>query len=52
MIKFLSHTIKLQEKIVEGRLVRKVTISEQNNGFMPGKSIIDLMFALRLLTEK
>lgn len=38
--------MKLQEKIVESRLVRKVTISEQNDGFMPRKSIIDVCFEI------
>ena len=51
-IKLISHTMKLCEKVVEARLTREVTISEQQYGFMPRKSTTDAMFALRVLMEK
>ena len=33
-IKLISHTMKLWERVVEARLRREVTISEQQYGFM------------------
>ena len=36
-IKLVSHTMKLWEIVVEARLRREVTISEQQYGFMPRK---------------
>ena len=51
-IKLISHTMKLWERVVEARLRREVTISEQQYGFMPRKSTTDAMFALRVLMEK
>ena len=51
-IKLISHTMKLWERVVEARLRREVTISEQQYGFMPRKSATDVMFALRVLMEK
>ena len=51
-IKLISHTTKLWERVVEARLRREVTISEQQYGFMPRKSTTDVMLALRVLMEK
>ena len=51
-IKFMSHTMKMWERVVEARLRDKVEIGEQQFGFMPGKSTTDAIFALRLLMEK
>ena len=51
-IKLLSHSMKIWERIVEARLRSVVEISEQQFGFMPGKSTMDAMFALRILMEK
>ena len=51
-IKLISHTMKLWERVVEARLRREVTISEQQYGFMPRKSTTDAMFALKVLLEK
>ena len=39
-IKLLSHTLKLWERVVEGRLKKIVNISERQYGFQPGKSAI------------
>ena len=44
--------MKLWERVVEARLRREVTFSEQQYGFMPRKSTTDAMFALRVLMEK
>ena len=51
-IKLISHSLKIWERVIEARLRRMVTISEQQYGFMPGKRTTDAMFALRMLIEK
>ena len=43
--------MKLWERIIEARIRDRVEISKQQYGFMPGKGIIDAMFALRMLME-
>ena len=40
-IKLISHTMKLWERVVERRLRSELTFSEQQYGFMPGKSTTD-----------
>ena len=52
VIKLLSHGMKIWERIVEARLRSVVMISEQQFGFMPGRSTTDALFALRMLMEK
>ena len=44
--------MKLWERVVERRLRSELTFSEQQYGFMPGKSTTDALFALRVLMEK
>ena len=51
-IQLISHSMKLWERVVERRLRSELTFSEQQYGFMPGKSITDALFALRVLMEK
>ena len=51
-IKLISHTMKLWERIIEARIRKKVTIAEQQFGFMPGRSTTDAIFCLRMLSEK
>ena len=51
-IKLIGHTIKLRERIIERRLRRDLTFSNQQYGFMPGKSTRDALFALRVFMEK
>ena len=48
----MSDTMKVWERIIKTRLRDRVDISKQQYGFMPGKGIIDAMFALRMLMEK
>ena len=43
-IKLMSHTIKLWERIIEARITKEVTITEQQFGFMPGRSTTDAIF--------
>ena len=51
-IKLISHSMKLWDRVVERRLRSELTFSEQQYGFMPGKSTTDALFALRVLMEK
>ena len=51
-IKLMSHTIKLWERIIEARIRKEVTITEQQFGFIPGRSTTDAIFCLRMLLEK
>ncbi|XP_047486429.1 uncharacterized protein LOC125037340 [Penaeus chinensis] len=43
---------RLQQRVIEKRLREKVDISEQQFGFMPGRSTINAIFAQRQLMEK
>ena len=51
-IKLMSHTMKLWERVIEHRLRRMTTISENQFGFMPGRSTMDAIYLLRRLMEK
>ncbi|XP_047502440.1 uncharacterized protein LOC125047936 [Penaeus chinensis] len=51
-IKLMAHTLKMWERVIEKRLREKVDISEQQFGFMPGRSTTDAIFAQRQLMEK
>jgi len=51
-IKLMSHTMKIWEKIIDSRLRSMVKIGNEQFGFMPGRSTIDAIFALRQLIEK
>ena len=51
-IKLISHTMKLWERVVERRLRSELTFSEQQYGFMPGKSTTDALFALSVLMKR
>ena len=48
----MSHTMKLWEKVIEGRIRKEVMIAEQQFGFMPGRSTTNTIFCLRMLLEK
>ena len=51
-IKLIIHTMKLWESVIEARIRKKVRIAEQQFGFIPGGSITDAIFCLRMLLEK
>jgi len=51
-IKLMSHSMKLYERVQESRLRNIVEISEEQFGFMKGKSTTDAIFVLRQLQEK
>ena len=50
-IKLLSHTIKLWERVIEGRSRKEISISENQFGFMPGRSTIEAIHLIRRLIE-
>ena len=51
-IKLMNHTMKLWDRVIEARKRKKVTITEQQFGFMPGRSTTDAIFSPRILLEK
>jgi hypothetical protein len=51
-IKLLSHTFKVWEKLIESRLRRVVSISENQFGFMPGRSTTEAIHLIRGLMER
>ena len=51
-IKLIGQSMKLWEQIIERRLIRDLTSSSQQYGFMPGKSTTDALFALIVSMEK
>ena len=51
-IKLRCHSMKLYERVHENRLRNIVSISEEQFGFVKGKSITDAIFALRQLQER
>ncbi|GJW49720.1 retrovirus-related pol polyprotein LINE-1 [Tanacetum coccineum] len=51
-IKLLSYTIKLWERVIERMLRRETSVSENQFGFMPGRSSIEAIHLIRSLMEK
>ena len=51
-IKLMSHTMKLWEKVIEYRLRKVVMISENQFGFMFGRSTMEAIHLLRQLIER
>ncbi|GJT53625.1 retrovirus-related pol polyprotein LINE-1 [Tanacetum coccineum] len=51
-IRHLSHTMKLWERVIEKRLRRETRVSENQFGFMPGRSTTEAIHLLRSLMEK
>ena len=51
-IKLMSHTLKVWERVVEGRLRRETEVSGRQFGFIPGKSTTEPIFMLRQMMEK
>ena len=48
----LSHTLKVFERILDGRLRQEVFIGRQQLGFMKGVGTVDGIFSLRQVMEK
>ena len=51
-IKLMCHSMKLSERMHDNRLRNIVSISEEQFGFVKGKSTTNAMFALRQLQER
>ncbi|XP_060195173.1 uncharacterized protein LOC132624406 [Lycium barbarum] len=51
-IKLLSHTMKVWERVVEARMRKIVSISENQFGFMPGRSTTEVIHLVRRLLEQ
>ena len=49
--KLLNHTMKIWERVVERRLRKIVSISENQFGFMPGRSTTKAIHLVRRLVE-
>jgi len=47
----MSHTLKLYERIIDRRLHNEALVSDEQFGYMPGKSTTDAIFAIRRLME-
>jgi len=48
-IKLLSHIMKLWERVIERRVRKGIMITENQFGFMPGRSTIEAIYLLRRL---
>nr|GEU62608.1 probable LRR receptor-like serine/threonine-protein kinase RFK1 isoform X1 [Tanacetum cinerariifolium] len=51
-IKLLAHTMKLLERVIERRLRKETRVSENQFGFMSGRSTTEAIHLLRNLMEK
>jgi len=50
-IKLLSHTMKLWERVIEGRLRKEVSISDNQFGFILGRSTTEAIHLIKRLME-
>lgn len=51
-IKLISHTFKMWERILNKRLLKLTNVSENQCGFVAGKSTTDAIHSIRILMEK
>ncbi|ONM58670.1 Retrovirus-related Pol polyprotein LINE-1 [Zea mays] len=51
-IKLMSHTMKLWERVIEHRLRKMTSVTQNQFGFMPGRSTMEAIFLLRQLMER
>ena len=51
-IKLMSHTMKLWERVIEHRLRRGTKVTQNQFGFMPGRSTMEAIFLIRQLMER
>ena len=51
-IKLMSHTMKLWERVMKRRLRSLTIVSENQFGFMPGRSTAKAIFLLRQVIER
>jgi Reverse transcriptase (RNA-dependent DNA polymerase) len=52
VIKLMSHTMKLWERVIEHRLRKLTTISKNQFNFILGRSTIEVIFLIRQLMER
>ncbi|PWZ15356.1 LINE-1 retrotransposable element ORF2 protein [Zea mays] len=51
-IKLMSHTMKLWERVIEHHLRKMTSVTQNQFGFMPGRSTMEAIFLLRQLMER
>ncbi|KAL5135334.1 putative RNA-directed DNA polymerase from transposon BS [Glycine soja] len=51
-IKLMSHTMKLWERVIERRLRKETQVTENQFGFMPGRSTMEAIYLLRRVMEQ
>ncbi|XP_064091671.1 uncharacterized protein LOC135205252 [Macrobrachium nipponense] len=51
-IKLMSHTLKILERVIDGRLREEVRIEKEQLGFMKGSGTTDGIFCIRQLMKK
>ena len=51
-IKLMSHTMKLWERMIERRLRKETQVTENQFGFMPGRSTTEAIYLLRRMMER
>ncbi|QHN92504.1 LINE-1 retrotransposable element ORF2 protein [Arachis hypogaea] len=51
-IKLMSHTMKLWERVIEWRLRKETQVTENQFGFMPGRSTNEAIYLLRRMMER
>jgi hypothetical protein len=50
-IKLMSHAMKIWERVIDGRIRKDINISNEQFGFVAGKSMTDAIFALKRTAE-
>jgi hypothetical protein len=51
-IKLMSHTMKPWERVIEHRMRKMMSVTQNQFGFMPGRSTMEAIFLLRQLMER
>ncbi|KAH1202758.1 Craniofacial development protein 2 [Glycine max] len=51
-VKLMSHTMKLWERVIERRLRKETQVTENQFGFMPGRSTMEAIYLLRRVMEQ
>nr|CAB3464536.1 unnamed protein product [Digitaria exilis] len=51
-IELMSHTMKLWERVIEHRLRGATSVTQNQFGFMPGRSTMEAIFLIRQLMER
>jgi len=51
-IKIMSHTMLLRERVIERRLRKETRVTDNQFGFMPGRSTMEAVYLLRRVMER